>query len=294
MADALRDSTKLLVPATPTSVYPAPRPAQPVWRLALGAGVGAVAVVEVLGFVACRLFDVALRVDSDLAAGPVDFFETGINALLPLVAVWILASVVVGSLMALAPLLGKPIAGLFARWPRPKLDPVARATVVVLAGVAGWAVIYRTFSDVFNAVAALISAQIPSSVDGSVFGPPRMKFHEAHDFSTAILVFLLGFAVIRWFPGWERAAKDSSVVRMLKWATVAVAFVALASTTMTRRLIWEDFPEVLFEDRPAHVIAERGGELLLFKAGGSQPNHRVRTDSPSLQRLGQKSVLFGH
>jgi hypothetical protein len=291
MADALRESTKLVIAPTPAP-EPVP-PSAPVGRVALGVAAGAAVGIEALGFFACRLFDVALRVDSDLAAGPVNFFETGINALVPLVAVWILAGVVGGALMALAPLVRKPIGWLFARWPRPQLDPVARATIVVLAGVAGWAVIYRTFAEVFNAVAALISAPMPSSVDGSVFGPQRMRFHEAHDFSTAILVFLLGFAVIRWFPRWERAARDSSVVRMLKWATVAVAFVALASTTMTRRLIWEDFPEVLFENRPAHVIAERGSELLLFRAGGNEPNHRVRTDSPSLQRIGQKSPLFG-
>jgi hypothetical protein len=195
--------------------------------------------------------------------------------------------------MALSPLLRKPIAALLRRLPRPQFNPVVPATVVVLTGVAGWAAIYRTFGDVFKTLSALLDAQNPSSVDGSVFGPQWLKFHEAHDGSTAILVFLLGFAVVRWFPRWERSTRDSSAVTMLKWATVAVAFVALASATMTRRLIWDFFPEVLFENRPAHVIAERGSELLLFKAGGNEPNHRVRADSPSLQRIGQKSRLFG-
>jgi tRNA A-37 threonylcarbamoyl transferase component Bud32 len=293
MADALRESTKIVSTATAVPAQVPPRPVTPVWRLALGVVAGAAVGIEALGFFACRLFDVALRVDSDLSAGPVDFFETGLSAIVPFVAVWILAIVVVAALMALSPLLRKPIAALLRRLPRPQFNPVVPATVVVLTGVAGWAAIYRTFGDVFKTLSALLDAQNPSSVDGSVFGPQWLKFHEAHDGSTAILVFLLGFAVVRWFPRWERSTRDSSAVTMLKWATVAVAFVALASATMTRRLIWDFFPEVLFENRPAHVIAERGSELLLFKAGGNEPNHRVRADSPSLQRIGQKSRLFG-
>jgi tRNA A-37 threonylcarbamoyl transferase component Bud32 len=293
MADALRETTRLVSTTIPSVVGTAPHSTAPVWRIVLGVAAGAVVTIEALGFLACRLFDVALRVDSDMYAGPVQFFETGVSALLPFVASWIFATIVLAAMMALARLLRKPFAAVFARWRPPALGAVTLATMVVLAGVAGWAAIGLIFSDVFSAISALVSAPLPSSVDASVFGPQRMQFHEAHDFSTAILVFLLAFAIIRWFPKWEQSTRDSSVVQMLKWATVAVAFVALASATMTRRLVWDLFPEALFENRPAHVIAERGSELLLFRAGGGEPNHRVRADSPSLQRVGQKSKLFG-
>jgi hypothetical protein len=290
MADSLRESTKAIMPSSPVPVL---RPRPPAWRVALGVAGGAVAAIEALGFFACRLFDVALRIDSDMYAGPMQFFETGRAALVPYVASWIFATIVVAAIMVLARLLRQPFAAVFARWRPPALGAVTLATTVFLAGTAGWAVITWTFFDVFSAIDALVSAPMPSTVDASILGPQRMNFHEAHDFSTAILVFLLAFAVIRWFPKWERSTHDSSVVEMLKWATVAVAFVALASATMTRRLVWDFFPEVLFENRPAHVIAEKGGELLLFKAGAGEPNHRVRADSPSLQQFGQKSKLFG-
>jgi protein kinase-like protein len=290
MADALRESTKVTTPIA--MVEPAP-PAPPVWRLAVGVTAGAIVAIEVIGFAACRVFDIALQVDSDMSAGPLQFFETGLLALVPFLTYWIGAVIALAAVIGITRLLPKRTGAVSGwRW-RPKLEPVTLAMFVFLLGVAGWAVITWAFSDIFSPLGALATAPMPSAVDMSVFGREHMRFHETHGSAIAVLVFLLGFAVIRWFPKWERAAEDASVVRMLKWATVATAFVAIASATLTRRLVWDTFPEVLFENQPAHVIAQRGDELLLYTAGVDGPNHRVRADSPLLRRVGRKTGLFG-
>jgi tRNA A-37 threonylcarbamoyl transferase component Bud32 len=290
MADALRESTKVITPISAPEA--APRPTAPTSRAALGVAAGAAVAIETIGFAACRVFDIALQVDSDMSAGPLQFFETGLIAMLPFVTYWTIAAIAVAAVIGIGRLVRKRTgAAATGSW-HPKMEPVTLATLLFLFGVAGWAVITWAFSDIFSALGSLSPAPIPSAL-AIAFGRQRLKYHEAHGSAVAVLVFLLGFAIVRWFPKWERAAEDVSVVRMLKWATVALAFVAVASATLTRRLVWEKFPEVLLDSQPAHVIAQSGNEVLLFTAGVDGPNRRVRADSPSLQRVGRKTVLFG-
>jgi tRNA A-37 threonylcarbamoyl transferase component Bud32 len=290
MADALRESTKVIAPIP--SPEPAPRPGPPGWRPAVAVAAGAALAIEAIGFAACRVFDIALQVDSDMAAGPLQFFETGLFAMVPFVTYWILGVGGVAAITGVARMVRKRRGDTSGWFGGLRLEPVTMATAIFLFGVAGWAGASWVFSEIFSPLGALFSAT-PSPVDLSIFGRDRIKLHEAYGSTMAILVFLQGFAIIRWFPTWERAAEDRSVVRMLKWATVAMAFVAVASATLTRRLVWDSFPEVLFENRPAHVIAQRGDELLLLPAEVDTPNRRVRADSPLLRRVGRTTPLFG-
>jgi hypothetical protein len=110
---------------------------------------------------------------------------------------------------------------------------------------------------------------------------------------SAYLSFLLGLAAWQWFPRMEKRAEDPARVRLLRWATVAVAFIVLATAIAPRRLIWEKFEVVAFENQPAFVIGSSREELLLYsRQGDERKRSRVRKDAASLQRTGATAHIF--
>jgi hypothetical protein len=148
------------------------------------------------------------------------------------------------------------------------------------------------FFDLFVALDA-VRAPSQAPVDISILGPASHGIHRAHGTYSAYLSFALGFAAIRWFPRLERSARDPSAVRLLKWATVIVAFATIAAAAFPRRLVWDSFDLVVFENRPALVIGRSGEELLLYDPGTAERSHsRVRADAPGLERTGQTRKLF--
>jgi hypothetical protein len=96
-----------------------------------------------------------------------------------------------------------------------------------------------------------------------------------------------------WFPRLERSTSDADRVRLLKWATVVVIALVIVSCTVSRRLVWERFEVVSFDNRPAFVISSSSDELLLYYPYDDTPKHRrVRRDAPALQRTGAQARLF--
>jgi hypothetical protein len=60
-----------------------------------------------------------------------------------------------------------------------------------------------------------------------------------------------------------------------------------------RRLIWDNFEEVVFENRPSLVIATNSEELLLFATDSPEwTRRRIRRDAPDLLRTGITRRLF--
>jgi len=148
------------------------------------------------------------------------------------------------------------------------------------------------FFDLFVALDA-VRAPPPTPIDLSILSPASHAIHRAHGAYSAYLSFALGFAVVRWFPRLERSARDPSAVRLLKWATVVVAFAAIAAAALPRRVVWESFDVVVFENRPALVIGTSAEEVLLYAPGTAERSYlRVRADAPALQRTGQTRKLF--
>ena len=107
------------------------------------------------------------------------------------------------------------------------------------------------------------------------------------------LSFLLGFAVLRWFPRLEKRAIDPVRIRKLRWAALVVAVLLVAKETATRPLIWDRREIVSFENQLAFVIGDRSGELLLYTpARGERKYVRVRVDAPDLRRNVGSRALF--
>jgi serine/threonine-protein kinase len=262
------------------------------WAVLLIAGV--VVGTEALGFVASRAFEIILRIEPEFTAGALQHLEVGTEALVPFVAYWAFAAAVLGVLAGARLLARAQIEAVQGRamalLGRP--DALTVATAVFLLGVAGWVTIAWTYADLFMALEALRSP--PSTpIDVSVLSPESHPFHRAHGAYSAYLSFALGFAAIRWFPRLERIAKDPSAVRLLKWATVVVAFAAIVAAALPRRIVWESFDVVVFENRPALVIGRSGEELLLYTPDPAARSYaRVRGDAPALQRTGQARKLF--
>jgi hypothetical protein len=82
-------------------------------------------------------------------------------------------------------------------------------------------------------------------------------------------------------------------VRLLKWGAIAVTALVIASGNSTRRLVWEDFEVVSFDNRTAFVIGSSDDELLLYYPYADASKHRrVRKDAPTLIRTGAQARLF--
>jgi hypothetical protein len=100
------------------------------------------------------------------------------------------------------------------------------------------------------------------------------------------------FAVYRWWPRLEQRADDVSAVLRMKWATIALAVLVVASAVASRRIAYDQFEVVMYKNRPSFVIGSRGDELLLYAADGADTaRRRVRTDAPELVRNGATRPL---
>jgi serine/threonine-protein kinase len=290
-----------------TRQFPTPPPPPPVpivqkqrtllEKVELAALISAVtiATVELLGLIASRVFEVALGIESDFAAGPIDYFTIGIRAIFPMAVFWLAGAAVLGGLAGLRPLFQAPVAAVVRRWSPAfqHVDADTQATLVFLAGLTCWIAISWLCSDIFIALDALKDGAIPSGVDLSILSSGAISLHNAHGLYSAYLSFLLGVAAWKLFPRLEKVARDRARVQLLKWATVVVALLVVATAVVPRRFIWERFEVVTFEGERAFVIGASPEELLLYSPKPSDPKRwRVRRDAPALRRTATMARIF--
>jgi serine/threonine protein kinase len=268
----------------------------PVWQrrllMASGSLAGAIVAAELLGFVSARAFETALRIDPDFTVGPAAYLSLGTQAMFPFVVNWALAAAVFG-LLSVA--LRSPLRAVSKRWsiPSASLHPVGLATTILLLGSVATVAITWSYSALFAALFALQAAPVATPVDVSILSPASGQTHFSHGQYSAYLSFILLFAAWRWFPRLERRSEDASTIKLMKWATVAVAVVAIILAVFPRRLIWDNFEEVVFENRPSLVIATNSEELLLFATDSPEwMRRRIRKDAPNLLRTGITRRLF--
>jgi serine/threonine-protein kinase len=256
---------------------------------------GVVIATEILGLIASRTFEVALQVHADFAAGPIEYLSVGAAGLFPFVVYWLAGAALLGVLAALRPLFRSRAALFWKRWaPRLRwLDPATAAAIMFLIGTGGLVALTWSFYDLFNALNALRVGPIAAAADLSILSSTARPLHRAHGDYSAYLSFALGLAAWRWFPRLERQAHDASRVRFLKWATVAVAFLLVALAVAPRRVIWEQFEVVTFENQRAFVIGSSADDLLLYARQAGKSRHwRVRKDASALRRTGQTGWIF--
>jgi serine/threonine-protein kinase len=274
---------------------PDPQTLLNVVRLLTSIGAVTIALTGVLGFIATRFFDVTLRVDRSFALSAADTFSVGASALLPFLAMWLVGAVVIGVLAGVLLVLGYPLATLSTRFRvfSSKWDPSTTAAFIVLSGVVVWFSLNWVFySDYFTTVLKLAD-DIAAPIDVSILGSTHRATHTSHHFLSAYSAMLLGLIVWRWFPHLEHRSAPSSAIRLWKWGAIAVAFAFIAWAVVPRRLVWERFPVIEFENRSGVVIGSTGNELLVFTSNESgRPRRRLGSNVEGLRRTGETRFLF--
>lgn len=247
----------------PSSVTPHARAKE---RLvpAVAVGLGTVALILTMGFLACRMFEVAMQVTSEFGFGLVDYFEVGAKALLPF-------AIYFGVMAAFVPMLagvGRLARPLYARWNRhaawaQRLAPETIATLIPLvAGFVGGGIFWLHRS-LFTAMADLQSGTgAKTRILDNTFKETYLGFSNW----AALLCVSLVLAAWRYWPALEHRANDLPTVRRMKWVAVGVALFLAASAIAPRHLVFGRFDVVLFENRRSLVIGTNGEELLLYAA----------------------------
>jgi hypothetical protein len=254
--------------------------------------VATVAVMPLLGLFASRWFEIVLQVEPEFRAGPTDYFVAGAQAFLPFLLAWAFGAAVLGLLAALRSLVPARLAMLVRSRRGWHIEPTALATGIFVVGAGSLVVLTWAFLDLYGAMEAMHDPS--STVPHAVFlSPATRAMDRAHGIWSVALSFLLGLAAWQWFPRIERRLTDAATVRTMKWATVAVAFLTVALAVVPRRLFWERFEIVQYEQREAFVIASNAQELLLYsphEPGGKR--WRIRQNAPGLTRSGTTKRLF--
>jgi serine/threonine-protein kinase len=259
----------------------------------LGFVIGLLVLTGAVGFIAARFFEVVVQVDREFSAGMADVFVVGARSMLAVSIIGVFYGAIFGILAALRAVFGaslsKPLAKL--RDFLHGCDPLRLAVGIAVVGVfLSGALNFIVFGDLFSAMFAL-AADPATTADLSILTPLRQRIHTEQAVLAASLSMLL--AVIGWycFPPLERRAKDPSTIQILKWGTVAVAFITLALFAAPRRILWERFPVATFDNRIGFVIGTVGNESLVYVP--SEPGRpRVRRRADSLERTGETRFLF--
>lgn len=259
--------------------------------VAAAAVLGATAVV---GWIACRVFDTGVGVHSDLAAGPFDYLSAGATALLPFGIMWSVGAGALAVIVSIGRALRWPLAGAVARIRASRTtDGATVATLVLVAGLGCWLAVGWRYIEAFRVIVTLMSGSPANAAELSLLGSAGRVLHRTHFLSSAYLSFLLALAIWRWFPAFEQNAADPERVRLLKWATIVVTALVIATGTFQWRVVWERFEVVSFDNQRALVIGSSNDEMLLYYPYSDASKHRrVRKDAPTLVRTGAQARLF--
>jgi hypothetical protein len=277
----------------PVPPVPEPNPLHRLGQVVL-AIVVALALIEVFGFIACRIFDVAMRVDPAFRVGPSEYFRVGRDCLLPFAIYWLIGTVLFAVLAGVRFLL-QPAMKRLASPAGGHMEPFAAttlATIIPVVGAICWAAITWVYLSVFTTLDALAYPVPGNPPDISILGPAFKATHISHGNLSAWLSFLLVLAVWRLWPALEQRSDNPSVTRGMKWATLAIAFVVMATASAPRRVVWDKFEVVLYKNHPSFVIGTNGDELLLCRADTiDTARYRVRRDDPELVRTNETRAL---
>jgi hypothetical protein len=252
-------------------------------------------ITEVVGLLASRIFEAVLRVDPAFTAGLGDYLTVGRRALIPFVVVWTAAAAAFAVFLGLRPLIWQLLRPIRRRLSElnERLDPLTAAGLIVCIGIAGLIWMPWQFYDVYWSMAGLMLEPHPEALDLSILGFPGRPIHRLHSQVSVAVSFLMGLAVLRWFPRLERRATDPARVRALRWAAAIIAFLVVAMEAVTRPILWDRREVVLFDNRRATVIGTNSKELLLFTPEkGERRYFRVPLDAPNLRRNVDSRVLF--
>jgi serine/threonine-protein kinase len=247
------------------------------------------------GFAAARGFEIILRIEPDFALGLAGILYVGVQGMIPFVAYWAFGVAVLGGLAVVrfvtGSLLSRPwnrLVTFASAW-----DPVVTASAIALAGAALWVIVnVVVFADFFSALYEVMEDPATSR-DLSILGSAGRSRHVNHFFVSTYLSMGLALVVWRWFPALERRTTALSTVRLLKWSVVAVALALMAWTVLPRRIVWERYPVVEFDNRTGFVIGTAGEDLLVYEPDQpGRPRRRIRQDISGFRKTAETGFLF--
>jgi serine/threonine-protein kinase len=285
-------------PAPPRPIPPpVPSRLTPLDYVKRGAAAGAMALAltGLLGFVAARAFEVALRIDPDFSLGIKDVFTVGSQALLPFVAYWVLGAAGIAVLFGLRLLAPARLRGSSQRLIRriQALNAAGVATVIFLTGAALALAITLKYWEVYAVLWALRENPLLPATSMSILEPASRQIHADHGTYSALLSFSLGLVVWRLFPHLETETADASTLRVMKWGTIAVALLIVAVTVAPRRAVWDSFAVASFDNHATLVIGTTANEWLLYAPDEpDRPRFRVRKDASGIRLTGETRALF--
>lgn len=243
------------------------------------------------GYLGWRTFQLALHVDSTFAPPLSEYFRLGREALLPFLIYWAAGAAVVALLRGLDVVIGGPVAR-FAEEKTASLSPatVARlGAAFCLTAVIAWGGLLATHWTLFDTV---LGPPGTAGISTRTLGPEFRSINLSYGNLAAWLTFALVAGAIYVFPALERQRTDRLGLRPFAWTALALAVLIMSSAVITRRLAWDRFEEVMYENRRAFVIASQDSELLLYAP--EQPELgtiRIRRDDRALARTGRTGLL---
>lgn len=240
------------------------------------------ALTLTFGMVACRLFEVFLRIDSEFSASFSDYFRVGREALMPFVTLWGITGVgtaVVAGLVLLVRLLASNAWRRWSDWSN-RLNPQALGLSALLLGAAVWGALIWANRDVFDALINL--HQHPASAPIAAISFAARQKHLAFSTGCAVLSFFLGLAAVAWLPSLRQRSSNPAAIQKLRWAMLLLALVVMLGPTMPRRFLFERFRVAEYDGRRAVVIGSAGDHVLLYDSA-RRATLSVRRDAAGLR-----------
>ncbi len=258
--------------------------------------IGCTASLFALGRLAARSFEVALSIGEAFARPSARYLSTGANVAAPLFLMCALAAVLLVVLLAVYTPVRWRVDPLLRRFTQvvARFDPKLVATSIFFIGaICLGAIVSFLFLDIFNAADTLRLEGPGAPSVRATLGPASKFDHYLLGASSGMLSLVLLLSAWRWFPELGRRVGNAFVVRVMKWATLLVAFLSVALVAIVWPLTWEHFSTVEFRGNTWHVVGESENELLLYDPCDGTRLLVPREPTPGgLVRTGTQQRLF--
>lgn len=258
--------------------------------------------IAVLGFLETRSLELTLNIPPDFFLRPPGYLAAGASALAPFVAQWIIAGLGFGLLLGLVHaarrVFPRHVEPVWGRWSLRlgALGPKTTAASVLLLGVLALvAMTWAFYGPLMRPTLALHANLTDASMNFAIFNVALRDVHQYWVACAAGLSFVLGIGCWRWFPSLERRVGDASTVRMIRFAIIGVAFIAVAMTMTPRGLLWEQFEIAEFQGRELYVVRATEDEYLLYDPESRDRTlQRVRHRDTAVRLTGSSRSLVEH
>ena len=254
--------------------------------------VSAVVMSGLMGYLGWRTFQLALHVEAGFAPSVREYFRLGTEGLMPFLIYGLMGAGIFALVRGADTVLGAPVTRI-VRARTAAMDDFAvvrLAAGLCLCAFLGWTAVIITHWSLFDTVFGLQSGT--AGLTTPALSPAFKAVHTSYTEKASWLTAVLAFAALYVFPSLDRQRPGRSTLRAFEWTAVILAILMMCSATAPRRLAWDSFSRVLYENQPMFVIGSRGDELLLYSPSRPQTgNLRVRVGDGALAQTNKNGLL---